>query len=549
MNKLIRHKTNHADWATDIAYLTISIGCLFFILLGVRALFTPDEGRYAEIAREMVTRNDYVTPYLNNIKYFEKPALYYWLAAASIKAGGLSLWSIRSVNAILGIFGAIFTYITARILYDRTTALFSAYILPTTLLYFVMAHMISLDLPVTVFISSALYAFLLASQSKPGLKCRLLLWLCAGMCGIAVLTKGLIGVVFPAMIIGAWLLLTGEWRKLKNYYIPSCLVIFLLVALPWHIIVEQRNPEFLHFYFVEQHFLRYATKDIGHYQPAWFFIPCLIAGFFPWIVFLPQALIYKIKDPRNLFFILWAALIFIFFSFSNSKLIPYILPMFPALAILAGHYLAENYKKNVFTVSYVILLAASLGISSQFFMFLQSTSFPDKHAATIYITLASFILVAGVIITLVINGKKPYRSIWALIITTWFFLLAIHTALPAIDNRTILPLAEIVKSHIKPTDEVITYNQYYQELPFYLERRITILNWRNEMTQGMRFQDTSEWMIGNQTFWKRWHSKKRLFVIIGKDEFARLRKTNPTLTYFLLGETLNNVLISNKADQ
>jgi 4-amino-4-deoxy-L-arabinose transferase-like glycosyltransferase len=347
-----------------------------------------------------------------------------------------------------------------------------------------------------------------------------------------------------------WLLLTGEWRKLKNYYIPSSIILFLLICVPWHIVVGIRNPEFFHFYFIEQHILRYATKDIGHYQPAWYFIPCLIAGFFPWIVFLPQSLTYQIKDKRNLFFVLWATLIFVFFSFSNSKLIPYILPIFPALAILTGHYLAENVKrKNIFTISYLILFAAGIIISVTLYQFLQSTTFPDKPAAILYMTLACLILVTGTITALIMNRNQPYRAIWALVLTTYLFLLALHAALPAIDNRTILPLAQQIKARIKPADEVVTYNQYYQELPFYLERRITILNWKNEMSMGMRHQDTSAWMIDDHTFWKRWFSKTRLFVIMGKDEYNKLRIKQPSLTYYVLGETLNNVLISNKADQ
>src|SRR5262249_22217637 len=134
-----------------------------FILLGTRPLFIPDEGRYAEIAREMATSGDYITPYLNGIKYFEKPPLFYWLGAAAIKIGGLNLWFIRSINAFLGLLGCLFTYITARKIYDRLTGLLAALILGTSLLYFVMVHMVSMDLTVTIFLTISLYFYLLGS--------------------------------------------------------------------------------------------------------------------------------------------------------------------------------------------------------------------------------------------------------------------------------------------------------------------------------------------------------------------------------------------------
>ncbi|TAK75988.1 MAG: phospholipid carrier-dependent glycosyltransferase, partial [Gammaproteobacteria bacterium] len=200
-----RAKQNPSSWWVDSLFLLFILGGLFFILLGVRPLFVPDEGRYAEIAREMTVTHDYVTPYLNGIKYFEKPALFYWLGAAAIKLGGLQLWSIRSVNAFISLLGCLLTYVTARKLYGRLTGLLAALILGTSTLYFVMTHMVSLDLPVTVFFTASLYAFLLAYPQPMGIKRRAYFWGAAAAAALAVLTKGLIGIVFPAMIIGAWL--------------------------------------------------------------------------------------------------------------------------------------------------------------------------------------------------------------------------------------------------------------------------------------------------------------------------------------------------------
>jgi len=542
------------SWIKDILFLTILLSALFFISLGSRPLFVPDEGRYAEIAREMVASRDYVTPYLNSIKYFEKPVLFYWMEAAAIHLGGLNLWAIRSVNAVLGLLGCLLTYGAVRALYNRRTALLSACILGTSTLYFVMTHMISLDLPVTVFLSLTLYAFLLAIQHPAGNTRRFYLFGAALAAACAVLTKGLIGIVFPILIIGTFLAATREWRMLLKLYIPSCLLVFFLAAAPWHILVGLRHPEFFYFYFINQHFLRYTMLKIGHYQPVWFFIPVLIAGFFPWIVFLPQTLgnimtgLLRPKNRTTLFLLIWAVLIFIFFSISKSKLIPYILPVFPPLAILTARYLDEHLNKPSAGIKagFICLLPAALLITCVFFLFLQKAEIPDPGMATRYLYAAAAILMAGTLAACLWLSHHPKRSLVMLIASSGLFLLLAFSSLPFIDTRSILPLANILNPILKLQDEVVTYDQYFQDLPFYLERRVTILNWKNEMTQGMKHQDTREWMINDQTFWQRWHSEKRIFAIMGKKDYQEFALRFPHENHYLVGETINYVLICNQ---
>lgn len=259
-------------WLYDILILTILFSILFFIGLGSRPLFTPDEGRYAEIAREMASNQDYITPYLNHIKYFEKPVLFYWLSAAAIKLWGVNITSVRMINALLGLLGCLGTYAVGRILYGRTAGLLASGILATSTLYFVMTHMVNLDLTVTVFLSATLCGFLLAALASRG-NSHYYLYFSAVMAACAVLTKGLMGIVLPALVIGLWVIIGNEWRLLKRLPLVSGIILFLIIAAPWHILVNHANPEFFHFYFIEQHFLRYTDPKIGHYQPAWFFIP------------------------------------------------------------------------------------------------------------------------------------------------------------------------------------------------------------------------------------------------------------------------------------
>ena len=545
------------SWWTDSLFI-LAVGFIFFFaFLGDRPLFTPDEGRYAEIAREMVTRNDYVTPYLNGIKYFEKPAFFYWLGVIAIKLGVVNIWAVRSINALIGLVGLLITYLATRKLFDRLTGLLAASILGTSMLYFVMSHMVSLDLPVTVFLSACLYSFIIGTREASLSKSCAYFYTSAFFAGLAVLTKGLIGIVFPIIIIGAWILTTNRFGTLKKFPFIGAIILFLFVTVPWHWLVATRNPEFFYFYFIEQHFLRYTTLDIGHYQPAWYFFPVLLAGFFPWIVFLPQAFLQSVKhifqkqdkDGISLYFLLWAALVFTFFSFSKSKLIPYILPTIPPLAILSADYLAKHLRKSRkitgLLISELILLCSSAVISFYLIQFARTSALPDALSAKLYLTSASIVLIAGVSSSIIMLFRNKHFSIFTLTISTAIFLILSMASIRAIDTRTVLPLAIKIKSLAKPGDEVISYNQYYQDLPFYLQKRITILNWRNEMSYGMKYQDTHDWMINDDTFWRRWHSQKRLFVIMGLEEFKQFQKKYSGVKWYIIAKTENNILISN----
>ncbi len=358
------------------------------------------------------------------------------------------------------------------------------------------------------------------------------------------------------MIIFAWILLLGEWRILSRLYLPSCILIFLAISAPWHILVQQHNPEFFYFYFIEQHFLRYTTKDIGHYQPMWFFIPYLILGFFPWIIFLPQAIANQIPSSWQkrseykfaLFFLLWAFLIFVFFSCSKSKLIPYILPVFPPFAILIARYLqqsiaAQRYRGIKWGYLSLLILASVLAISLNFTTHLMIV--PDPIKGQWVLTMASLILMIGAFVACYYAFRHNKKAVIITIASSWLFLLTTLAAIPYIETRTIAPLAMRLKPILKPQDDIIAYNQYYQDLPFYLERKISILNWRNELNFGMQHQTNHEWMLDDASFWQAWHSPQRIFVMMDSREYDNFHQLNPDEKTFLFAKSIHNVLMSN----
>ncbi|HET9045917.1 MAG TPA: phospholipid carrier-dependent glycosyltransferase, partial [Casimicrobiaceae bacterium] len=264
--------------------VAIVMSVVWFALLDVRKLQHPDEGRYAEIAREMQASGDWVTPRLNGLKYFEKPPLQYWLTAASYKAFELDEWTARLPATIAG-WLAIFVvgYAGLRIA-SPTAGAYAAVVLAGMVWHFGLAHIITLDAMLSFWLTVALCAFLVAQRAAAAVGERrafmLVAW--AAIAG-AVLTKGLIGIVIPAGTIVVYTLLTRDialWRRLE---IMWGVALLLAVCAPWFILVSMRNPEFAQFFFVHEHFQRFLTTEHRRTGGWWYFIPLLVVGLLPWV--------------------------------------------------------------------------------------------------------------------------------------------------------------------------------------------------------------------------------------------------------------------------
>ena len=523
---------SHKFWWRDLLLITALFIVLFGFELGSRAIWSPDEGRYSEIPREMLVSGDFITPHLNGVKYFEKPPLFYWLQAGAIKSFGLNAWALRLTPTLFTLLTCLCVYAAGRRFYGRRTGLWSAAILGSSFLFYVLGRAIILDMAVTALISAALLAFMVGVQTAPGTQRRLYLWGFYILMALATLAKGLIGILLPGMVIFVWMALYGEWRQLKTLYLPSGVTLFLLVAAPWHILVSQQNPEFPYFYFVQQHFLRYLTMAEKRYQPNWFYIPILLLGLYPWSAFLPQAIRQALPSwsqrhahKETVFLLLWTVLIFGFFSLSHSKLVPYILPVFPPLAILIGHYLATSepsargLRYGLGTLGFIGIASAGVVLALPLILTpgraqIQLQQFPGDDVYLIAGILAGAGIAALVALRLRNNGQR----IALLTITTAVFLVTFSHTMQRLDPKwSTKTIAEQLKPQLQDSDIVATYNAYYQDLPVYLERRITIAGWTNELTFGMQHQDTREWIIDKPHLMATWNSPQRVYL------FANLR--------------------------
>jgi 4-amino-4-deoxy-L-arabinose transferase-like glycosyltransferase len=526
----------------DYSFLTILLGILFFVGLGNRPLSSPSEARYAEIPREMVVTKDYVTPHLNGLKYFEKPPFVYWLEALPIKLGFVSEFALRLPIALFGILGGLLCYAFGRRIYSRKTGLLSTMVLSTSLLYFALTRLILLDLVFSVFIAGSLFAFIIGVKCPAGKERLIHLILSSALVSLAVLTKGLAGLVLPGGVIAAWLVLTRKWAILKPLYLVPCLLVLVGLIAPWHILVAKTNPEFLDFYFIHEHFTRYLTTVHRRFQPFWFFVPTFFIGFMPWILFLPKAMkgflpmkptSWKVYDIES-FLIVWAGFIFVFFSASSSKLIPYILPIFFPMAIVVGRHLAnviDNQKPTKVEAWIYTIFSCTLAYGVHHFL-ISRDDLTLLNQLLPYIRILKPTLVLGSFSFLFLSYSRFYKwRLLPLLAAHLTLLYALNEAGTYLQKASLKPLAkQITRSH--PDAPVVTYGFYPQDLPYYLGRTVHVASWSGELDFGQSIEPEKKVFLSDHDLKSHWKSQRPLCIVSKKDRVGVLKK--------LLGITLHH---------
>lgn len=485
----------------DIFLLTVVIGIFYSLWLGSHPLMVPDEGRYAEVTREMIAAGNYITPHINGTVLMDKPIFFYWLQASAFKLFGLNEWAARMWPALIGVLGCLVTYIAASVLYDRRTGILAAIILATSPLYFCLAHYANLDIEVGVFVSMTLLLFLVAIKKQLFGSLFLMFYL---FIALAILTKGLIGIILPALIIGTWIIILNYWRVLIKMHLIIGFLVILIIAAPWYLLMQNNNPDFLNYFFINQQFGRYLSQDFNNAQPIWFYLPILLIGLFPWLFFLPQTLAQKIRtvwqDKKlyqiELFLLLWPLIIILFFTLPHSKTIGYIVPATPPLAILIGHTISNQWQRFKKWFYVTVSIGATLLVS----------------------------------LTIVVS----------------------HLALPSVK-----PLVEQVSTQLNTADEIVVYEHYYYDLPFYLRRTVGVVtnwsdpsvpisdNWQHELWQGSQEKSAVIKLYNTDDFLKLWQSNKKIFVFTDDRHYYGLKRLVNN-HFFLIKQYKDVFLVSNQ---
>ena len=348
--------------------LAVFIAVLWFATSSMRPLFNTDEGRYAEIPREMLSGGDWVIPHLNGLAYIEKPPLQYWATAFCLRAFGQSEFAARFYTVLCALATVLAMCFVAKRLWGRAAAWRTAAMLPSMLLFLAMGQLLTLDMSLTLYMSLALAGFLL-SQTAGAVqhatyerRWMLIAWAAAGL---GVLTKGLVAAAIPAAVLVLYSLYARNFAVWRRLHLSSGLPLFLVITVPWHWLAARRLPDFLQFFFVHEHLARYLTPSADREESWWFFGAVFLIGSAPWTLSALRVMFRgwqrgAARDKFNpvLFLRIWVLFVCVFFSLSNSKLIPYILPAMPALALLMASLPEEVLKREILRTALLTLCAA-----------------------------------------------------------------------------------------------------------------------------------------------------------------------------------------------
>lgn len=515
--------------------LLLAVAVVWFGNLEYRKLFHPDEGRYAEIPREMVASADWLTPRLNGIKYFEKPPLQYWATAAAYRVFGEAQWTSRLWTALSGFLAVLLTYAAGVRLSGPDAGLYAALLLVSSAGFVLGGHYNTLDMGLTFFLTLALVAFLFAQRDHQTRRGRAL-WMHVAWAAAAgaVLSKGLVGAVLPAGGLVAYTLLTRDfavWRRLNPV---TGVLLFLALAAPWFVQVSLANPEFPRYFFIHEHFQRFLTTAHYRDQPWWFFLPVLVLGLLPWTTLVPGGLAQAWRSESDgsgfrarRFLLAYAGFILLFFSASSSKLEAYVLPMLPAIALLLGERVAALQpgrlrRHLVFALTLgLVVLAAPIVLRR--FGPVELAALPEAFDR--WLQAAGAVLAAGAAGALHLAGRgRPRGAVvvaaLAALVAAQFGNSGAEALSPA---RSGYDLAVKIAPLLRPDTPFYSFGMYEQTIPFYLKRKTTLVGSAEEMAFGLG-QEPQLWIGDPRDFEPRWRSEPGALAIMRPVYFDLLAK-------------------------
>lgn len=519
------------------------IGILFvlsfvflFSGLGSYSLKEPDEGRYAEIPREMVESGDYTVPRLNDIRYFEKPPFLYWAVSLSYNIFGVSEWSFRFPNALAALLCIFSLFFFVRRWTDDFAAFLGSLVLLSSFGFFAMSRIVTTDMVLTFWLFLSLLCFYGFYRERK----TLFLWGFYAAMALATLTKGPVAPVLLCLTLFIFLLMERDLSFIKEMKLVRGIALYCAIATPWFVLISIREPEFFDFFFVDQHFLRFLSTKHKRSGPIFYFFPVLFGGMLPWSLYIPRAFAMAWKRPDCRLFVIWSALVFLFFSVSGSKLPPYILPIFPALSILIGVLFYQN-RESPFTRPWEVLgncvilavfaAAVFAYLSPAFLSYIDDITMDALSIArdVKFLFLAISLSAAACFLLLMLKPFRiPKNTFAVLFLFSLATIIAIVAHLGVIDRaNTAKVLAMTALAQGNKPDIIINYSSLDLTLPFYLQRPVVIASYRGELAMGSRYEDSKKYFMDEIEFLDLLGSGKKVLFVTKHKRIGNLQKKLP----------------------
>ena len=557
-------------------------------------LLDDADSTHAEAAREMLVRGDYVTLHINGVRYLEKAPMVYWLIAGAYRVFGVNEFSTRLPVTLSIMFLAALALVWGRRAFGDRAGIYGALFVLTAAGYFLFTRIMIPEALFSFLVAAALYNFLGALDDG-----RTWRWYAGyALVALAVLTKGLLALVIVGLTATAFVLISGDWRRWREFRLGTGLLLLFAIAAPWHILAGIRNDRFFWFYFVNEHVLRFLgrryPKDYNK-LPASLYWTLHLVWLFPWSAYLPVA----IRDARKKLFRptlesrfasrtrllcwIWAGTVLVFFSFSTNQEY-YTFPAYlPLLMLLADAISSEEFRKRAsrwLTFSTAATAIAAMVAGSALFAGLWASRHipyvPDigtvlnhdlsedtlsmSHvldltgsslaALRLPALLAAFAFLLGPMTSLWLRARKRhYAATWTMGLTMMVFLIAAHIAFarfqPYLSSRT---LAQSIEQKSQPGDRVMIYGDqaFGSSLLFYLKRPIDLVNGRTtSMWFGSNYPDAPKIFLDDNDLKSAWNSPGRVFLFVPPQHQKRVDALLPTDRY-TIAESSGKVIYSNR---
>lgn len=471
---------------------------LFFWKLGDVPLIGLDEALYAECSREMAASGNYLVPTYNGEYFFDKPPLVYWLQAVSMHVLGPTALAARLQSAVSALLLTAFVVMLGSRVYGRGGGLLAGFILASSILATGLARLCLLDQLFVLTLTVSLGSFILTHRGIWRRRGYLLFWASAAL---SVMVKGPAGLVLIIAVLGAYVLITRQWRAPLSAMPGWGLLIMVAIILPWYVMVERESGgTFLKEFILHQNVQRAMGKDFHHNQPLWFYIPIFIAGFFPWSIYIPSALRGLVRfRPKNdrehlsLFAAVWLLVVVTVFSVLRSKLPSYIYPAFPAAALLVGALWAQamESKQQVKTLIRPTAVAVAVGVLLGAAMLAGQALLPRPipGLSNALIPMGASLLIGNVMaICMLLRGRSEIAFGSLCGGASAFLLVAVTVGLPIAAKSLAEPARDLgveLRTCAAKQDRVVVFNPGMKlpTLPFYAQRRVDFIYEKPQLRQ------------------------------------------------------------------